>query len=302
MSDKTGIQWTDHTFNPWWGCIRVSPGCEHCYAETFAKRLGLNVWGPAKTTGRRTFAGKHWDAPMRWNAAAKKAGVRARVFCASMADVFEDHPAVEPERRRLWWLIRETPHLDWQLLTKRPENIARMLPADWGQGYPNVWLGTSIESPDYAHRFDVLRAVPAAVHFLSLEPLLGDIAGVLHDRFAELGPGEEWWAILGGESGATARPFELDWVRDALRWCDEFGVSAFVKQLGARPFCANNEDAEQWPGATIPFRDDYEPHHQGELAPLQLNDSHGGDWAEWPADLRVREFPTSRVGLVEEGR
>jgi len=272
MSGETGIQWTDHTFNPWWGCLRVSPGCEHCYAETFAKRVGLNIWGPAKTTARREFADKHWAEPLKWNHAAEKEGRRHRVFCASMADVFEDHPTANTTRPRLWALICATPWLDWQLLTKRPENIARMLPDDWGNGYPNVWLGTTIESPDYAHRFDQLRANRAAVYFLSLEPMIADVSDALRQKFSGLPPEEIWWAIIGGESGGKARPFHLDWARECLRWCNEFGVSPFVKQLGARPQIAQTAEVDAF---------------------LKLKDSHGGDWNEWPADLRIREFPGS---------
>ncbi|HEY2512934.1 MAG TPA: DUF5131 family protein, partial [Polyangiaceae bacterium] len=118
MVANSKIQWTDHTFNPWWGCQRVSPGCEHCYAEAFAKRTGHGVWGP--TAQRRFFGEAHWKEPLKWNEAAKRSGQRARVFCASMADVFEDRWELEPHRARLAGLIRVTPHLDWLLLTKRP--------------------------------------------------------------------------------------------------------------------------------------------------------------------------------------
>jgi protein gp37 len=171
MGETTGIAWTDHTFNPWWGCTKVSPGCDRCYAETFDRRIGGAHWG--KDAARRVFGEKHWREPLKWNAAAEKAGKRARVFCASMADVFDaDAPAGELER--LWALIRATPHLDWQLLTKRPARIARALPADWGDGYPNVWLGDDRRGPGARRPADpVLRAVPARVRFLSCEPLLG---------------------------------------------------------------------------------------------------------------------------------
>lgn len=238
MSEHTGIEWTDHTFNIAWGCFKVSPGCAHCYADTFSRRYGHDVWGPPKTTARRTFGEKHWNEPLKWERAAAAdpsggacADIPGRlVFCSSMCDVFEDHPTIDAEREKLWPLIRATPHLTWQLLTKRPERIAANLPSDWGEGYANVWLGTSIESNDYRWRYDELAKVKAVVHFLSLEPLLGHVD--LYDRFSGLGPDEAWWVIVGGESGPGARPMDLDDVRSIKRACDEFGVAFFLKQLG----------------------------------------------------------------------
>lgn len=150
MGSETGISWTDHTFNPIWGCAHVSPGCVHCYAESFARRTGHDVWG-AKSE-RRLFGPVYWRQPLTWNAHAEAAGVRERVFCASMADVFEDHPVWDTERPRLWELIDRTPWLDWQILTKRPENIPGMLPALWGDGRPNVWLGVSAENQEWWDR------------------------------------------------------------------------------------------------------------------------------------------------------
>lgn len=276
MTAKTKIEWTDHTFNIAWGCFKVSPGCTNCYADTFAKRTGHNVWGPPKTTARRVFGKKHWDEPLKWEraAAADPAGgvcpeIRGRlVFCSSMADVFEDHPTINAEREKLWPVIRETPHLTWQLLTKRPERIAANLPSDWGAGYPNVWLGTSIENADYAWRFDPLRDVPAATRFLSLEPLLGDVTPALETRFVTLAADDAWWVILGGESGPGARLLHTAWLRSTLALCWEYDVPAFVKQLGRNPF---------------------------DEALLKLRDSKGGDPMEWPAELRVREFPGRRA-------
>lgn len=216
MGADSKIQWTHHTFNPWWGCARVSPGCEHCYAEAFAKRTGKAAWGVKEP--RRFFGDKHWAEPLKWNKAAEKAGERHRVFCASMADVFEDRADLVDQRARLFCLIDETPHLDWLLLTKRPENIARLLPAtcypcndtgmirvagvdpEWcdecggeRQGQPrgyrhNVWLGTTVEDQKRAEdRIPELLMVPAVVRFLSCEPLLGPVALDLprcetHDR------------------------------------------------------------------------------------------------------------------------
>ena len=189
MGKETAISWTDHTFNPWWGCEKVSPGCAHCYAETFAKRTGNDVWGAAAP--RRFFGDKHWAEPLKWNAEAREAGVRRRVFCASMADWLEDRDDLIPHLARLLDLIRQTPHLDWLLLTKRPENwkerigkAARhtrenggdmRLFCEWGHGTPppNVWIGTTVEDQRRAdERIPALLAIPAIVRFLSGEPLL----------------------------------------------------------------------------------------------------------------------------------
>jgi protein gp37 len=175
MGKATEISWTDHTFNPHWGCVKVSPGCENCYALTLAKMWGHDIWGPAKTTPRRLFGDKHWQEPLRWNAEAEAAGERHRVFCASMADVFEDHPMLPPVRERLWGLIAATPNLDWLLLTKRPENIAAMMPDRF---WPNVWLGTSAENQGYYNtRVPLLiqHSRRAAALFVSIEPMLGPI-------------------------------------------------------------------------------------------------------------------------------
>src|SRR5712671_6808752 len=128
MAKNSSIEWTDHTFNPWWGCSKVSPGCNNCYAETWAKRVGEKIWG--KDEPRRFFTDKHWDEPLKWNDEALSSGTRRRVFCASMADVFEQRTDLNPWRARLWKLTEETPKLDWLLLTKRPENIAASV--RWG--------------------------------------------------------------------------------------------------------------------------------------------------------------------------
>lgn len=286
MGRDTSIGWTDATFNPWWGCVRVSPGCEHCYAETFAKRVGQHVWGPAKTTPRRLFGDAHWKGPEKWNAQAAAAGRRMRVFCASMADVFEDHPALPEPRARLFELIERTPHLDWQLLTKRPENVAGMVP--WGLEWPdNVWIGASAEDQKRAdERATILCGLPAAVRFLSCEPLLGPIT--LRQSYRDFLEGWDVepeccghrdrsgdccgmpdpaqvqtypidWVIIGGESGGGARAMEIDWARDLVWQCAATGRAAFVKQLGAAH--GNREDPK------------------------------GEDIERFPEGLRVREFP-----------
>lgn len=231
MGTETGIAWTDHTFNIAWGCQKVSPGCTHCYAEDLSTRYGHGVWGPGKP--RRTFGAKHWAEPIAWNRAAMKAKrrdkacpERRRVFCSSMCDIFEDHPTIERELRKLWPLIRETPSLDWQLLTKRAERIAESLPADWGGGYANVWLGVSIETREYEWRVQLLRRVPARVRFVSYEPALGPVAGIDLTGID--------WLIYGGESGAEFRRDEEQWARDIREQCDREGVAFFFKQRAAR--------------------------------------------------------------------
>ncbi len=282
MGEQTKIEWTDHTFNSHWGCQRVSPGCENCYAEAFSHRLGRELWGPKAE--RREFGDAHWAEPLKWNKAAERDGVRRRVFCASMADVFEDHPVAARSRERLWPLIIATPHLDWLLLTKRPQNLAGMLP--WVRYQieppPNVWLGTTVEDQKRAdERVPLLLAVPAVVRFLSCEPLLGrvDLTSLRDDEV-----GATWnvlegmgldWVIVGGESGPGARPFDLEWAATLVGQCQSFDVAVFVKQLGARPV----ETAD----------------HAEELVRLELVDRRkGGDWSEWPEDLRVREYPEAR--------
>ena len=171
---KTSIEWTDFSFNPWEGCQKIGPGCDHCYAEARDVRFtGGTHWGPGAP--RRLTSRANWNLPVRWNADAAKAGTRPRVFCASLADVFDN--AVDLQwRADLFNLISITPNLDWLLLTKRPGNIAKMLPATWGDGYPNVWLGCTIVNQEEADRdIPKLLAVPAAVRFLSMEPLLGPV-------------------------------------------------------------------------------------------------------------------------------
>lgn len=176
MAETTSIEWTDATFNPWVGCTKISPACDHCYAEGWAKRAGNpELWQGQR---RRTSAA-NWRVPHKLNAQAVAEGRRIRVFCASLADVF-DNQVPEDWRADLWALIRATPALDWQLLTKRPQNIAGMLPADWAKdgpcGWPNVWLGTTVENQTEAdRRIPHLLAVPAKVRFLSCEPLLGPV-------------------------------------------------------------------------------------------------------------------------------
>lgn len=254
MGSETKIEWADKTFNCWIGCQKVSPGCDHCYAETqnsFRKWNG-GTWGP-HAPRKRTSPG-YWKQPLLWALQARETGVRPRVFCASLADVF-DNQAPDGARDDLWALIRATPELDWLLLTKRPENIAKMLPADWGDGYPNVWLGTTVEDQANANRrVPLLLSIPAKVRFLSCEPLLGHVAlhalnlhtdspsdalrGVRCVRddspdgyHNEPGPKIDW-VIVGGESGSGARAINAEWAQSIRDWCVATGTPFLFKQWG----------------------------------------------------------------------
>ena len=224
MGDVTAIAWTDHTFNIAWGCVKISPGCTNCYADTLSHRYNCDVWGPQKP--RRIFAEKYWQQPVTWNREAKEAGRRARVFSSSMCDIFEDHPTIDVERAKLWKTIKATPFLDWQLLTKRADRMASLLPPDWGNGYPNVWLGVSIESNEYSWRMKELAQVPAVIRFVSYEPALGPLDQL---ELASLD-----WLIYGGESGPTYRNHDLQWARDIRARCDAAGVTFYYKQSPGR--------------------------------------------------------------------
>ena len=223
MAAKTLIAWTDKTFNAAWGCVKVSPGCKNCYADTLSSRYGHDIWGPSKP--RRTFGDKHWSEPLKWNREAEESAHRLRVFCGSMFDWGEDHPTINGIRPRLFDLIRRTPSLDWQLLTKRADRIESCLPPDWGDGYPNVWLGTSIENNDYICRADRLRKIPATVRFISYEPALGPL-----DKLDLIGID---WLIFGGESGPGFRPMNVQWARDMRARCEVAGTAFFYKQSAA---------------------------------------------------------------------
>lgn len=252
MGENTRIEWADHTFNVWAGCTKVSPACVNCYAVRTAARLGVE-WG---AVARRRFASEsYWKQPLTWNRKAEAEGERRRVFCASLADVFEQLPEWHPDRgamwdarERLWELIYATPALDWLLLTKRPENVRTMVPPTWwGQRFPdNVWLGTTAETQAYADaRIPYLLQAKAPVRFLSCEPLLGplDITPFLYrcprncpDGDCCMGdcmtPSGLHWIIAGGESGPKARPSHPDWFRSLRDQCQAAGVPFLFKQWG----------------------------------------------------------------------
>jgi len=262
MADNTRIEWADATFNPWWGCTKISPACAHCYAANFARRFGVG-WGNDAT--RRISSENVWAQPLRWQLKAARTGRKTRVFCGSMCDVFEDRPELNEHRDRLFKLIEWTPHLFWLLLTKRPQNI----PKKRFSGLPNVGLGVTIESDAYAWRVLKLLEIPAALHFVSCEPLLAELD--ITQIVSENRPGVEvfnalsgvWarshtnypvlsgtgrnrldWVITGGESGPGARPSHPDWFRSLRDQCAAAGVPFFMKQITEggwkRPF-------EQWP-------------------------------------------------------
>jgi protein gp37 len=230
MGQNSKIEWTHHTFNPWWGCLKVSPACKHCYAHSWAQRLGLDLWG-GKRTARRFFSDAHWKDPFRWNADAQRAGERRRVFCASMSDVFEGREDLGPWRERLWPIIEQTPWLDWLLLTKRPQNVKSAVP--WKKRWPgNAWIGTTVENQKYAdENVPLIMALPAAVRFLSCEPLLGPIKLKKWLRPLEKGRGVNW-VIAGGESGHHSRPMNPIWVEDLRDECLQAGVPFHFKQWG----------------------------------------------------------------------
>lgn len=404
---ETKIEWTDFTFNPWIGCSKVAPGCEHCYAEAdMDKRRGRVKWGPHGT--RSKTSDDYWKQPLKWNRQAAD-GVcvdcgsplwdtgdcdcgqigathqvrRPRVFCASLADVFEDwedpildhrgdvilKPYLDSERhlrctcppeqfghdmqgwrqvtmadlrRDLFALIDSTPHLDWLLLTKRPENVRRMWPVDgldiaddceidderrfFAEGElrfrrSNVWLGCSISEQETADDNipELLKCRDlAAVLFVSYEPALGpvDFGGWLTKP--QWGKPDEQglmphevvgrndlvnWMIVGGESGPKARTCDVAWIRSAVEQCDAAGVPCFVKQLGGNirdrndaGFDGNESDAWDFGGFDPDDFIEHHPngyleHYQGAPVRIRLRHRKGGDPAEWPEDLRVRQFP-----------
>lgn len=223
MAENSKIEWTDNTMNFWVGCTKLSAACDFCYAESWAKRAGHpELW----SGDRRRTADANWRKPRKWNGQAKATGIRLRVFTNSLADFF-DNQADEQWRADAWALIRDTPNLDWQILTKRPQNIAKMLPPDWGDGYPHVWLGTTIENREEKDkRLSHLIGVPCAVRFLSCEPLLSDLDLSVSELLSLD------WVIAGGESGGNARPMHPDWARSLRDQCVVAGVPFLFKQWG----------------------------------------------------------------------
>lgn len=284
MAAETKIEWADATFNPWTGCTKISPACDNCYAETWARRAGRgHLWKGQRS--RTTPA--YWAQPHKWDRQAEAEGRRIRVFCASLADVF-DNQVPDDWRRDLWQLIRLTPRLDWLLLTKRPQNIAKMLPPSWGEGWPNVWLGTTVENQAEADkRILHLMKVPAAVRFLSCEPLLGPIdlkrvavkeikyeTGIHYLDVLRSGcwstspfirpsqPDEEQrfftnhsdlgrinWVIAGGETGHGARDTLPAWFRSLRDQCADAGTAFFFKQMPKKAAIPDDLLVRQFPAS-----------------------------------------------------
>lgn len=305
---ETKIEWTSgpngelgYSFNPWIGCQRISPGCEHCYAEAYDKRVGGAVdvdgekklrWGP--TAPRIRTSAANWRKPLKWNREAEAAGERRKVFCSSLADVFEERPELAMWRLELFALIRSTPALDWLLLTKRPENIRRLILqardlyppqfhgidgtnanalTSWLAGIPppNVWIGTTVEDQMRCERVVHLRKVPAVVRFLSCEPMLAEIRNI------DLGGID--WVICGGESGPGARTFDIEWARSLKTQCGSAGVAFFMKQFGVHTRMRPEEVGGD-----------------PELEPMRFYFRKGdaGSPHTWPEDLRIRQFPEVR--------
>jgi len=223
MGETSNIEWCDSSHNFWYGCKKVSQGCAHCYAEREMTKFGRDFKAITRAKG--------FDKPLSWKEPAK-------VFVNSWSDFFIEE--ADPWRAEAWDIIRRTPHLTYQILTKRPENILDRLPKDWGTGWPNVWLGVSAEDQENADkRIQQLLEIPAAIRFVSAEPLLGPIWFEQSIYMAERLPESEgWgldWIIVGGESGPNCRPMDLAWARSIRDECKEAGVTFFMKQMGGWP-------------------------------------------------------------------
>jgi protein gp37 len=302
MSEATHIQWTNATWNPWHGCRKVSAGCKNCYMFSEKRRYGQE---PTLVVRSKT---KFRD-PLKWKDPAM-------VFTCSWSDWFIEE--ADAWRDEAWDIVRSTPHLTYQILTKRPERITDHLPSDWP--LRNVWLGVSVEDQANADkRIPELLRIPAAVRFLSVEPLLepvdlqhirwpkpdpkrllvpvmGDVSeydaltgDFIRGRFGMSGGNRIDWVIVGGESGPGARPCNVEWIRSIVAQCKAANVPVFCKQLGTVPM----EPEEHWRGRVVTRllsakNRDRVPNG---FVPLAMSDPKGGDITEFPLELRVREFP-----------
>jgi protein gp37 len=242
MGENTGISWANSTFNPWVGCTKVGPGCDGCYAEATDARFKGGHWGVGAP--RRRTSEANWKQPRAWNKRIR-IGDRRRVFGGSMCDPF-DNEIPDEWRADYWALIRETPNLDWLLVTKRIGNAAKMLPPDWGDGYPNVWLlATIVNQPEADRDMGKLVDLPARIRGVSVEPMLGPL-NILPwaDKLD--------WVICGGESaqrGHGARSMSLEWAIDLAEQCKRAGVFFHMKQLSQADFPDTFEDFETFPEA-----------------------------------------------------
>ena len=225
MSETTGIEWTEATWNPWMGCTKVSAGCDNCYMFSEQTRYGNN---PEVVRRSKT---KFTD-PLKW----KEPKV---IFTCSWSDWF--HKDADAWRDEAWQIIKDTPRHTYQILTKRPGRMFRHLPADWGEGYPNVWLGTSVEDSSQVHRAWRLGDTPARTRFISAEPLIAPLTFVNADGQSALE--RIHWVIVGGESGPKWRPMVENWARQVRDECAVHHVAFFLKQLGGFPDKRGHEKA-----------------------------------------------------------
>lgn len=227
MAGLSDIEWTDATWNPVSGCLMVSPGCTNCYAMRMAARLQAMEHPSYHAVTRKSAGRPVWTGRLQFNHAALEVPLRwrspRRVFVNSMSDLFQDGVSGE-FIGKVWSVMGRAKWHTFQVLTKRPENMLAVVRDEKLPTLPNVWLGTSVESADYVDRIAVLRLVPAAVRFISFEPLLGPIGRIsLRDVH---------WAIVGGESGPSARPMDAKWVTQIQSMCDRSGTAFFFKQWG----------------------------------------------------------------------
>lgn len=242
MAEHSKIGWTDHTQNFWWGCHKVSEECQFCYIAAIMRRGGFEPFqGPMRT--------KNWDNPRRWNRAAICNSPRPRVFTCSMSDFF--HPGADQWRDEAWRVISECRNLDWLVLTKRADRIEECLPKDWGAGYPNVWLGVTAGCNASLHRVRTLLSIPAAIRFISAEPLLERLD--LRSYLSGID-----WVITGCERARKGkrRVMDLEWVRDIDSQCRAAEVAHFFKQYYADESGVPREDGlldnvprQSWPAA-----------------------------------------------------
>jgi protein gp37 len=275
MAENSDIQWTDHTWNPWIGCTQVSPGCANCYAKTMMDdRYGRVKWGAGQERSRTSEA--NWKHPAKWNRQAEKLGIRYRVFCSSLADIFDNEVSVE-WRQDAFRVIESCKNLDWLLLTKRPQNIISMVESisgdffsKWARQNPHVWFGCTIEDQQrYNERSPYMQDVRSrgSKVFYSCEPLLGRVNLYLLSNPVD-------WVIVGGESGSKARETSLSAIRGVVHQCQANETPCLVKQLGKSPVTM---DGDRW----------------------SISDSHGGNIDEFPSDLKIREFPAEFNQVLE---
>jgi protein gp37 len=215
MGKTTKIRTADHPQNFWIGCTRVSEGCAHCYA---AEMHRLKKWTPDFWTVTKTKT--TWKNPAKWQRETAASGEVEMVFGDSLGDFF--HPAADQWRPEAWKIVKSTPNLLWRFTTKRADLVAERLPADWGTGYPNVWLGVTVEMRKHLHRLDTIRGIPAAAHYLAAEPLLEDLMPDLADHVGGID-----WVALGGETGNGSRPMDPQWARNVRDLCCGRGVAFF---------------------------------------------------------------------------